>query len=112
LTKATLFNIHSKDLINAFWEFNNAPRAGEVYNIGGARHANISMIEAIDLIEEISGDRVSYTLTDNARSGDHIWYVSDVGKFSRHYPNWKFEYDLRKTLVEMIAVAKTKTEQS
>jgi len=104
-------NIHSKDLINAFWEFNQMPGHGEIYNIGGSRHANVSMIEAIHLIEEISGERLNYTLTDNARSGDHIWYVSDVSKFRAHYPNWEFTYDIRKTLAEMIEAAKIKTVQ-
>lgn len=101
-------NIHSKDLINAFWEYFQAPRSGEVYNMGGSRFANISMLEAIHLIEEISGNKLQYTVLDDARSGDHIWYVSDVRKFQQHYPNWKYEYDMRRTLTEMIAAASTK----
>ncbi len=98
-------NIHSKDLINAFWEFFQAPRQGEVYNMGGSRFANISMLEAIWMIEEISGHKLNYTILDEARSGDHIWYVSDVRKFQNDYPNWHFEYDMRKTITEMIGVA-------
>jgi len=98
-------NIHSKDLINAFWEFYKAPRPGEVYNMGGSRFANISMLEAITMIEEISGEKLSYTVTDQNRSGDHIWYVSDVRKFQQHYPAWKYEYDMRKTITEMIQAA-------
>ncbi|MBL4668387.1 MAG: NAD-dependent epimerase/dehydratase family protein [Flavobacteriales bacterium] len=101
-------NIHSKDLINAFWEFHQAPKQGEVYNIGGSRFANISMIEAINMIKDISGHELKYTLLDDARSGDHIWYVSDVRKFQNHYPNFSFEYDMRKTLSEMITAAETK----
>lgn len=101
-------NIHSKDLINAFWEFHQNPRQGEVYNIGGSRFANISMLEAIHMIKEISGHELNYTLLDDNRIGDHIWYVSDVRKFQNHYPNFKFEYDIRKTLSEMIAVAELK----
>lgn len=95
-------NIHSRDLISGFWEFFQAPRPGEVYNIGGSRYANISMLEAIDLIEEISGCRLKFTIQENARSGDHIWYISDVRKFQLHYPNWKYEYDMRRTVTEMI----------
>jgi CDP-paratose 2-epimerase len=101
-------NIHSHDLINAFWEFFQAPRAGEVYNIGGSRFANISILEAIAMIEEISGYRLNYAVLDEARSGDHIWYVSDVRKFQTHYPNWKFEYDIRRTITEMIQAALVK----
>jgi CDP-paratose 2-epimerase len=103
-------NIHSKDLINAFWEFFKAPRRGEVYNMGGSRFANISMLEAIKVIEEISGHKLNYTLLDEARSGDHTWYVSDVRKFQRHYPNWKYEYDMRRTIEEMVAAAMRKVE--
>ena len=101
-------NIHSKDLINAFWEFFQAPTSGEVYNMGGSRFANISMLEAIGLIKEISGHNLQYSLLDEARSGDHIWYVSDVRKFQQHYPNWKFEYDMRRTITEMILAAENK----
>jgi CDP-paratose 2-epimerase len=101
-------NIHSKDLINAFWEFYRNPRAGEVYNIGGSRFSNISMIEAIKGIEELSGYRLNYALGDEARSGDHIWYISDVRKFQEHYPNWKLEYDIKRILKEMIEAAKQK----
>jgi len=101
-------NIHSKDLINAFWEFYQAPRTGEIYNMGGGRFANISMLEAIHMIKDISGHQLKYTLLDEARSGDHIWYVSDVRKFQQHYPNWKFEYDMKRTIEEMINAAEQK----
>jgi CDP-paratose 2-epimerase len=100
-------NIHSKDLINAFWEFFNAPRQGEVYNMGGSRFANISMLEAIKIIESVSGNKLNYTVLDEARSGDHIWYVSDVRKFQQHYPNWKYEYDMTRTITEMVKAAST-----
>lgn len=103
-------NIHSRDLINAFWEFFKAPKQGEVYNMGGSRFANISMLEAIKVIEEISGHKLNYTLLDDARSGDHIWYVSDVRKFQQHYPEWKYEYDMRRTIEEMVAAATKKIE--
>ena len=101
-------NIHSKDLINAFWEFFQAPRQGEVYNIGGSGFANISILEAINKIEEISGYKLNYTILDQARSGDHMWYISDVRKFQQHYPDWNFEYDIQKTITEMIQAALNK----
>ena len=101
-------NIHSNDLINAFWLFHQNPRIGEVYNIGGSRHSNISMIEAIEKIEEIAGYKLNYTLSDQARIGDHIWYVSDISKFKSHYPTFNYQYDIDRILTEMIkAVAVT-----
>jgi CDP-paratose 2-epimerase len=97
-------NIHSNDLVNAFWEFFQAPRAGEVYNIGGSRHSHCSMLEAIALCEEISGQKLGWTYKEDNRIGDHIWWVSDVRKFQSHYPKWKYQYDLR-TILEEIHVA-------
>lgn len=95
-------NIHSEDLVNAFWHFHGNPRSGEVYNIGGSRHSNCSMMEAIDLIEELSGKRLNYTLSDQARAGDHIWYVSDVRKFQSHYPDWKYQYNLKDIMSDIV----------
>jgi CDP-paratose 2-epimerase len=86
-------NIHSSDLINAFYSVYKHPREGEVYNIGGARHSNISMLEAIEKIEHITGKKAITEYVDTNRIGDHIWYVSDVGKFKKHYPDWDFKYD-------------------
>lgn len=94
-------NIHSYDLVNMFWHYYQNPRLGEVYNAGGGRHANCSMLEAITLCEEISGNTISYSYLETNRIGDHIWYVSDLSKFKRHYPGWNWQYDLRQTLVQM-----------
>lgn len=99
-------NIHSADLVSAFWQFYRSPRQGAVYNIGGSRHANCSVLEAISMIEELSGKRVQYTLSPDARSGDHIWYVSDVRRFQRDYPNWAYQHDLRSTLSEILDATK------
>jgi CDP-paratose 2-epimerase len=101
-------NIHSVDLINAFWSYCQNPRPGEVYNMGGSRYSNISMIEAIEQIEAISGHKLSYTLSDDNRIGDHIWYVSDIGKFKSHYPDFKYQYDMDRILKEMILAAEAK----
>ena len=87
-------NIHSADLIRAFERFWREPRAGEVYNIGGGRFSNCSMLEAIKVCEEITGRPMEWTYTDSNRTGDHIWWVSDVGKFAAHYPGWKLTYDV------------------
>ena len=99
-------NIHSFDLVEAFAEFIRAPRSGEVYNIGGSRHSNCSMLEAIDLCEEISGKKLTWNYEETNRIGDHIWWVSDVRKFQAHYPNWKFRYGLREILDEIYAAVK------
>ncbi|HEY6206798.1 MAG TPA: NAD-dependent epimerase/dehydratase family protein [Chthoniobacterales bacterium] len=94
-------NIHSYDLVEAFVEFMRAPRIAEVYNIGGSRHSNCSMLEAIDLCEEISGRKLTWSYEDTNRIGDHIWWISDVRKFQSHYPSWKFRYCLREILEEI-----------
>lgn len=98
-------NIHSHDLVNAFWSYFQNPKPGAVYNIGGSRHSNTSMIEAIDEIERISGKRVNYTLSPDARIGDHMWWVSDVSAFQRDYPEWSYKYDQPAILREMVDAA-------
>jgi CDP-paratose 2-epimerase len=99
-------NIHSNDLVRCFWEFAQAPRSGEVYNIGGARNSNCSILEVIDGIEELSGKRLNFTLSDDNRIGDHIWWISDVRKFKEHYPKWDFEYSLNGIVQEIIDATK------
>lgn len=95
-------NIHSFDLVNALWHFHQAPRPGEVYNMGGSRHANVSMMEAVARLEELTGRKAVTEYVPEARSGDHIWYVSSVAKFQSHYPDWQYEYSLERTLSEII----------
>jgi CDP-paratose 2-epimerase len=95
-------NIHSFDLVNAFWSFFNAPKAGSVYNMGGGRHSNCSMLEAITMVRDISGRELHYVLSDQARAGDHIWWISDVRKFKRDFPEWNFKYDIRAILREIV----------
>lgn len=94
-------NIHSHDLVESFWQFYNAPRSGEVYNLGGSRHSNCSMLEAIELCEQISGKKLPWSYEETNRIGDHIWWISDVRKFQGHYPDWKFRYGLREMLEEI-----------
>jgi CDP-paratose 2-epimerase len=96
-------NIHSADLVAAFFEVFKNPRAGEVYNIGGSRYSNCSMLEAIGLCEEIAGERLRWTYTDSNRVGDHIWYISDTRKFQSHYPDWRQTYGLRALLEDIYA---------
>ena len=94
-------NIHSFDLVNMFWQFYQNPRAGEVYNAGGGRFANCSMLEAIGFCEKIVGKKLNYTYSESNRIGDHIWYVSDLTKFKAHYPEWHWTYNIETTLTEM-----------
>lgn len=94
-------NIHASDLVSCFWHFYNAPRCGEVYNMGGGRHSNCSMTEAVRKCETIAGKRMKTTYVDSPRNGDHIWWVGDVRKFQRHYPQWRYEYDLDRILDEI-----------
>ena len=94
-------NIHSFDLVNMFWHFYQHPRSGEVYNAGGGRFSNCSMLEAIELCEKITGRKMNYSYSHQHRTGDHIWYISDVQKFKDHYPGWNYRYDLESTLTQM-----------
>ncbi len=95
-------NIHSNDLINCFWEFFKKPRRGEIYNIGGGRYSNCSIIEALNLVEEIANISIKRNFIKIPRVGDHIWYISSLNKFKKHYPNWKQKYNTRKIIGEII----------
>ena len=87
-------NIHSADLISAFEQFFRNPRRGEVYNMGGGRFSNCSMLEAIHICEELTGREMDWRYSETSRTGDHIWWVSDVGKFQQHYPGWKLTHNV------------------
>lgn len=93
--------IHSRDLIRAFEAFHREPRSAEVYNIGGGRLSNVSVLEAIRLSEEITGEELSWTYEERNRVGDHLWWIGDNGRFESHYPDWALEYDVRRILTEM-----------
>lgn len=94
-------NIHSFDLVNMFWHYYQSPRQGEVYNAGGGRFSNCSMLEAIELCEQISGNKMNFSYSETNRIGDHIWWVSDVSKFKQHFPTWDWQWDLQATLKQM-----------
>jgi CDP-paratose 2-epimerase len=94
-------NIHSADLINAFDRVYRNPRIGEVYNIGGSRHSNCSMLEAITICEAITGRQLDCSYSEDNRVGDHIWWISDVGKFQSHYTDWRLEYDVPRICQEI-----------
>lgn len=96
-------NLHSSDLVNMFWCFYQNPRKGEVYNIGGGRHSNCSVIEALKIAEEIFGEKINYTYAETNRVGDHIWWISDISKFQQHFPSWNYSYTLEKIIEELIS---------
>ena len=95
-------NIHSNDLVSCFWHFFKKPRFGEVYNTGGGRFSNCSIIEALDILEDYTGKKIRRKLVKKNRIGDHIWYVSDMKKFKKHYPKWSQIYSTKKILHELI----------
>jgi CDP-paratose 2-epimerase len=91
-------NIHSADLVAAFRAFAAAPRSAAVYNIGGGRPSNCSMIEAIELCEQIADRELSWELSEQNRIGDHRWWISDLEPFRRDYPGWEITYDVEAVL--------------
>ena len=102
-------NIHSFDLVNAFWPFYSNPRKAAVYNIGGSRFSNCSMLEAIEKCEEITGNKMNWEYQEDNRIGDHIWWVSDVSKFQSDFPDWNYQYNLDDILVQIFDGLKSRT---
>lgn len=95
-------NIHSYDVIQAFEAFRDAPRPGEVYNLGGGRSNSISILEAFDLVEALTGRRVKWTYVDQNRIGDHICYMSDLRKLQSHFPHWQLTRSIEDILQEIV----------
>ena len=95
-------NIHSYDLVNCFWEFYKKPRKGAIYNIGGGRYSNCSIIEALEMVEKLSNTKIKKEYINKSRTGDHIWYISDLRKFKKDYPNWKQKYNTKTIIEELI----------
>jgi CDP-paratose 2-epimerase len=95
-------NLHSNDLINCFWEYYKKPNRGEIYNIGGGRYSNCSILEALNLVEQIKKIEIKKKIIRTPRVGDHIWYISDTAKFQKHYPKWKQKYNTKKIIEELI----------
>ncbi len=96
-------NIHAHDVVRAFHAFHKAPASAAVYNLGGGRESNVSMLEAIAQCEQIAGRELSYTLSDDARIGDHQWYVSDFSDFERDYPEWQLTFGIDAVLRDIHA---------
>jgi CDP-paratose 2-epimerase len=99
-------NIHCRDLVRAFSAFYEDSRCGEVYNIGGGRFSNCSMLEAIDLVQEIAGRELIWSYREENRIGDHIWWISDLTRFQTHYPDWHLQYDIPMILTEIAEIGR------
>ncbi len=95
-------NLHSNDLLNAFWEYIKKPKAGEVYNIGGGKYSNCSIIEAVNIVQKKVNSKIKLKYLKKNRVGDHIWYVSDLSKFMKDYPNWSISYNTNSIINEII----------
>jgi len=99
--------LHSHDVLTAFWQFIQNPRSGEVYNLGGGLENSASVLECLDLIEEITTKRPQVSYSDEARTGDHICYYSDLRKMRAHFPEWKVSYGLPEIVREIAGVFET-----
>ena len=95
-------NIHSSDLTQCFWNYFQKPKSGEVYNIGGGRYSNCSVLEALKLVESITGLDIKKKYIKQNRIGDHIWYISNTDKFKKHYPKWEQKYNNFKIIEELV----------
>jgi len=99
-------NIHSYDLVNSFYHYFKDPRCGEVYNIGGGRASNCSILEGMALCERVSGKKLQYEYISENRTGDHMWWISDIRKFKSHYPDWQLTYDTEAIIEDIHNVQK------
>src|SRR6202162_1483919 len=104
-------NIHSFDVVRAFEEFARNPRPGEVYNLGGGRANSISMLEAISQIEALTGRKINWTYSEQARKGDHICYISNLRKLQSHYPDWSVTRSLDSILDEMVVAEREHSQR-
>ena len=95
-------NIHSLDLVNSFWQFYKKPLHGEVFNIGGGRVNSCSVLEAIEIIEEITRIKMKFSILTKSRVGDHKWYISNNSKFIKKYNNWHLQLSLRDIIYEIV----------
>lgn len=96
-------NIHASDLVAAFWAYLQNPRNGEVYNMGGGRDSNCSLLEALEICQTLTGREMRVRVDKLPRTGDHIWYISDLRKFRHHYPDWQLKRTVPDILEELYA---------
>ena len=96
-------NLHSLDLVNCFWEYYKKPKPGKIYNIGGGRYSNCSIIEAINIFQKLTNIEVKKNIIKKPRVGDHIWYISNLKRFKKDYTKWKQKYDTKKIIDELLS---------
>jgi CDP-paratose 2-epimerase len=94
-------NLHSKDLVSMIWEVFKKPKSGEVYNVGGGKFSNCSILEAIEICEKIGKKKFKYVVNNKNRMGDHKWWITDCRKFKKDYPKWTQKYDSRKIILNI-----------
>jgi CDP-paratose 2-epimerase len=99
-------NIHSYDVVRFIEAFIQSPRSGEVYNLGGGKGNTCSILEAFELVSDLSGKQMQYEYVDKNREGDHICYYSDLRKMQSHYPNWSITHSLTDTFTEIVSAWK------
>ena len=95
-------NIHSEDLVKCFWEFYKRPGSGKIYNTGGGRFSNCSIIEALNIVEKITKIKIKKKILKQNRIGDHIWYITSMKRFKKDYPKWKQKYSTFKIIKQLI----------
>jgi CDP-paratose 2-epimerase len=96
-------NIHAVDVARLIWAFFESPRVAEVYNLGGGRGNSCSILEALEIVQGLTGRPMRYEYLDRPREGDHICYISDLTKLRRHYPTWNVEVPLDRIFEEIVA---------
>jgi CDP-paratose 2-epimerase len=94
--------IHCHDVINAFWQFAQNPRPGEVYNLGGGKANSASLLECVEMVKGMTGQQPKMSYHPTNRVGDHICYYTDLTKLQTHYPQWKLTYSLERIVEEMV----------
>ena len=99
-------NLDSRDLVQAFWRFHEAPRPGAIYNMGGARRSHCSILEAAEIVGTLCGRELRLEHRDAPRVGDHVWWISDVRRFEADHPAWRPRFGLREMLAEMVEAAR------
>ena len=99
-------NIHSFDVVSCFWEFFKKPRSGQIYNMGGGRKSNCSILEAFNIIQKLTNIRGKKMIKRENRVGDHIWYISNMKKFKKHYPKWKQTYNTEDIIDQLLSNSK------
>ncbi len=100
--------IHSSDVVNAFWNFYKNPKKGAVYNLGGTKQNSISILETIDLLENSFGAKLTYSYNDQNRVGDHICYYSNMDRFKHDYPDWSLKKSLKDIIGEIVNIVSDK----